>query len=778
MKMNQFKSTIISLLPIYWLYPAYAKPIALHSSYHYNSQASIQGQFSIDDIFKGKKPKSIKKTSNFFKEIYILGLANQNQINIIRKQLKLDKINIYGPKLTSLELNKLTQYISKSKLFKNVIIQDHCLEVRKKQLIFIYLRPNESFKYLKIIKRICHKIPDNLLNHLFVNDLNSIIDPSKLLKQIKNIIEWYYKYGNNHIYIKLKKYKSSIFIDINENGIGNFQFIEGMLASEQSYYKRIMTIKRVPIYSLFELMNFYNNSSFNLIDNYKDIEEIKSKRIVDTCRCEIENINSIDLDQKKNINIALYLTALPDKETYVSYSNLNLYFMISNAYNYLFNTLGHYFYNMSYVKYINNLQKIYNNIEKLFQHYHSLMHNHLLNDSSHINSIINLYHYLNFNLIIGSKDMFFIRHNKRHLDQHSKSIVIDCSLPSVNRFFELRYKDPWFKIYSDTTNFLDIKYYRQILRQQKSLVGELARLFKSKISDQPTNYMLNFTNFYIDSSNLYINLVHKLSKKVCISSSIYKHNYANNDILLMNYIINNYQQFLNFSQVKKNQYTKLKQETVNKFRQLNFLFLYDNTYQIQDITHGFFFKVYLMNLIPDKHKQYPCELPYVNRLLNSFNLNCISFLSINKKAHLNQDNDQFVVIDSSVESKNNYHLIPFKYYYEKKKYALFSDKDIDLPNKNYIYKLSIEYHKRIQPELSLFFSTYSTSQLSLSIKEGLLYNINKVPDLSLGCGLSINLPFISLPPVYISYYYKLTGNSLHGIYFNLKPIFDKNILKY
>jgi hypothetical protein len=303
--MNQFKSTIISLLSIYWLYPAYAQPIALHSPYNYNSQSSIKGQFSIDDIFKGKKTKSIKKTSNFFKEIYILGLANQNQINIIRKQLKLDKINIYGPKLTSFELNKLTQYISKSKLFKNVIIQDHCLEVRKKQLIFIYLRPNESFKYLNIIKRISHKIPDNLLNHLFVNDLNSIINPSKLLKQIKNIIEWYHKYGNNHIFIKLKKYKSSIFIDINENGISNFQFIEGMLASEQSYYKRIMTINRVPIYLLFELMNFYDNASFNLIDNYKDIEEIKSKRIIDTCRCEIEHMNSIDLNQKKNINIVL-----------------------------------------------------------------------------------------------------------------------------------------------------------------------------------------------------------------------------------------------------------------------------------------------------------------------------------------------------------------------------------------------------------------------------------------------------------------------------------------
>jgi hypothetical protein len=452
--------------------------------------------------------------------------------------------------------------------------------------------------------------------------------------------------------------------------------------------------------------------------------------------------------------------------------------MIFNTYNYLFNTLGNYFYNMSYVKYINNLQKIYNNIEKLFEHHHSLMQNHLINYSSHINSIINLYRYLNFNFIKGFKDIFFIRHNKRHLDQQSKSIVIDCSLPSINRFFELRYKDPWFKIYGDNTNFLDLKYYRQIFRQQKTLVAELARLFKSKISDQPNNYILNYTNFYIDSSNLYINLVHKLSKKVCLSSSIYKHNYVNNDILLMNYRMNNYQQFFNFSQVKKKQYSKLKQETVNKFRQINFLFLYDNTYQIHDMIHGFFFKVYLMNLIPDKHKQYPIELRYNNGLLNSFNVNYISFLSLNKKMHINQYNDQFVVIDSRIESNNNYHLIPFKYYYENKKYALFSDIDLDLPKKNYICKLSIEYHKRIQPELSVFFSTYSTSQLSLSMKEGLLYNINKLPDLSLGCGLSINLPFISLPPVYISYYYKLTGNGLHGIYFNLKPIFDKNILKY
>nr|YP_010330124.1 hypothetical protein MW505_pgp157 [Porphyridium aerugineum]UNJ17840.1 hypothetical protein [Porphyridium aerugineum] len=763
---------IILLLSLFFSFSLDSKSITLSSENFKNKEIN---KYQQKDLVQLNKMPKAKKNKFFSKEIYILGLYDESQIDIIKKQFKLDKLKLYGPKITLDELNALAKWMMRSKLFKNIIIKDHCLHLRKRQLIFIYLRPNEPVKYVKVINFAFHKVPYTVLNELFAKDLNSIFSPINWSKKITKVMDWYNNQGNNQIKLELKKYRSSIFLDIREKRILKVNFIEGMLADHQDSKKRQIIANKVPMPMVFEFMNLHKNAPFNIYQNYKDIEELKSKRIIDTCRCEIENINSY----KNGFDLVLYITALPNKETYALYDNLVFNLPLLNGINYTLHYLKTYVYNLIYMLYEGKIDNIYN-LCNLSKNTFKANNGFIFNDSNNIfeeylYNFINLYRQFNFNMMSSLKKTYFIRHNRRHLDKNNKSVVIDFALPNINRFFELRYKDPWFKIANDSSNFLDVNYYRKFLIQDNNLLTEFLRTFKIKLLDEEYKQNSDLFTFYGDSSNIYLNLIHKLPQHQSLSNSL------QSKLYLMKYIdlIDSHKlelikslNLLNFIDLS---YIRSYNALLYSLKKLNMLVIYDKTYELDWITRGFSIKFHLINYFNHLFNTYPKDILH-NKVFNKMAFDYTLYLPISKKKYSFLSTKEFMVFN-----------------FQGRKYFINLNPNIARQNSlkvlytpnlieneiNATTRLifNIEYHKKFKPHLSYFIVTYLNTNFLYP------YNVNNMIKskslyLSIGLGVSINLPINNIPPIYLSYYYKVFGNGLRGIYINLRPSMNKNIIKY
>nr|YP_010338177.1 hypothetical protein MW556_pgp045 [Erythrolobus coxiae]UNJ17762.1 hypothetical protein [Erythrolobus coxiae] len=730
------------------MFPAYALPTVHSKQVSRNNEPAL---YLLDKNLETQSYLHVKK------EIYFLGIKNNTLIQQIKDLFNLYELEQEISYVSNESLDKLQKKMIASNLFEKVKIIEKSLPVSKIQCIFIYLNPKVILKSIDIKDNSKSYISRPAsLKLMLMPYFNSIVNLDSIRAKIQVIQDLYVKQGNCWDKVILSQInQQKLAINILQKKIGQVDIIEGMFMDyNKSFtdYKKSLN-KKVPVDFLVHTLGLDLGKSLNIYQLDNRINYVKEKRILDTCRYDIDSLDhSSDL-----LKVSLYMSTLPNKSVYLLYKDIQLDKNIIQSMNYLlensiFNLINHF--NMHYDDnfiFLNedtNTNYINNEILKLKQVFFPYV-TRLSNDSNAEPMIFRLLNYNqweDFFIIDSLYSGFGIRQNLRYIGDKNKSLVLDFSLP-ITTSCDICYQDPWFNMIGDKSAILNFSSHYSKCISNHDISEKILKFFKEKFllsnSDQ---YKLKFSDSYVTKLNSILKLRHCIWPKLFLEESFSYEKFIHNYMTTSNLRTRLYANYLHGERGVAEEFIKIYKRMIDDYFKINFRIDYNNNKDTNWIKAGTSFVFDATNILISNEPSNSNSSPLINfpRFFHHLTwsqsiylplrydpaLEPIDFLMCDiTLKHLFGDLSRFILKDDHGYKIVNYHSSELLQSYLSR------------------YKVSLEYHRKWNKQLSAFASVLLDYIPKHDIKlTGLDYS-----NFKLNVGAQINIPIPRVPPLCVSY---------------------------
>nr|ARO91180.1 hypothetical protein [Flintiella sanguinaria] len=756
------KKIILFIISLLLAPPVYSSEIFYEKNPRRNSSNQTSLNFS-----RSRIQPLIYDHPIFRKEIHFLGIDQPDIITNIKKQFNLYSLESNLQKISSNTLKTLSQQMMASRTFEKVKIIDYCFFSKNKQLIFIYVKPNLYLKKIIVQNSSLLKMKKLFLEKIFFSDINSLLNSKKLTDNLHSLVDWYYDQGYPWIKMKLSYLSNNILnLYISEKRVKEIDIVEEMLLNEQDIDKQVnrkkILMKKIPSNLILKSLNLYSGATLNINSLDSNINNLKEKRILDTCRYEIDS-----LDYNKNLlKVSLYISSLPDNSTYVLYRNIKLNKKIINELNSLLESSMEYVLGCTYV----------NKIYTLYDLYKSFIINTSFNESILINrfyyktclepksfnaflfALLEWNKWYNFSTLDTIDSGWALRHNLRHLDGKNKSLVFDFSLPFSNNLIEFFYKDPWFLIGNDYAGTFNFHYYSKLVSRNYDMFSKILSLFKEKVLQETDRYVFDSILPYVNQKGFLFQIKHNLLTNFYVEEIFRK-----NELVRYYFNLTDTQSIFYLNQLRglvsfTRHFCKIQKALIDDTKRIKIIFSYDASYDLNWVTRGTSLNFQIFNIYMSNYVNYPYYSGIKKTLINHFSFHQFIYLPLISDNFFNTKN--FLILN-----------IDLKHFFDDLiRYIEKDDHNNKLPEyqsaeyftENIIYyKIRFEYHKKIKSLLSFFVSlTYKYIPSSIKIS-------SSSKRFSLGLGLQIKIPIKKVPPLCITY--DILGYADQGINIYFRP---------
>nr|YP_009315123.1 hypothetical protein P8471_pgp131 [Titanophycus setchellii]SCW23578.1 conserved_ORF_4 [Titanophycus setchellii] len=679
-------------------------------------------------------------------KILITGLDNYKLRQYIINLLNIDTQT--STHLSSKDLKVWVRELKLSGFFHSVKVK--CSLNAGNQLVFIYLKPNNILKQIKILNLDQKLISTCYVQKIFRNDLGLPINFSRIEQQIQLIKEWYWRRGYKKVTINFQYNsinKNSIEIEIDEYLLNKINIV--ILQTSYS----CSSLQNIHLnYWLKKILSTNLDEPLNIIDLEIYLKELQQQNIVQQSYYEIR--------EDKVRELFLYLQPLNRRSTYVfsqkriitksflEYLEFLCNYSLSGSildkdFSMLVISKIHQYYTQ-FINYINLDNALYYKMCQYdFIFYQSLsIFSSLLQNSLHNHSYIQ-----NSTFVLNNN--FGFRHFIRYLDKYNSSISLNLIFPNVRPVSHCKYYIPYIKSFQSLTTSLMIhifnnsSFYKKHSRYSSMNYNHNTFIYPNNSLIQQNNILFQIQHNLSGNKRLYNDLIRK---KVTYNSWLFKSNIR---------------------------FDKL----YNYFTNASYL--------------GSFIGYQLHNLYAFTKYKLGFTVPLSKNDISVINNDCYNFeiTSLVSKTKMNHNWGSIIhKITHDLRYKVNFHnqtlmfYIRLLYLIGDSKYLPFLEKFVSvgpdtirgyikefsmLPNLSKNYKLEYYIYKTKRKVLYIFVDYFFKQYKSQQIGNSMHFirdknNIDISLKLSYGIGLQIMTPIKQIPPLHIEYGYNMShGQCLH-----------------
>lgn len=719
----------------------------LHHNYFHKFYPSKHLAFNI--FLKEKYTNTLNIDAAISHEIIINGIDNY----ILKDKLleRLDIQNINNQIISTQNIDSLITKIKLSGFFTHIDISHQILNGH--QIIYITLNINPVLKSITIINLQEKLIPSEYIISLFNKQIGYPINFIEVNKNINLMQYWYhsrgYKWTDVNIH-NLTYLDGNIIINISEGMINRIEVL--------NYHQQADFTNSLPTSLFLETLKIKPDTLLNTKKIDDGILKLKQQRVIGHCNYEIV------ADHDNKLNICFIVGLLDDRYTYLFTKNVSITSSLLESMDLLLqSSLNHFFYNH------NGELDVFNVIYRtIYNHNYNFFNSIYFNMFDYDNQALDLLNpkkirlwprinewYLT-QLIFVAGDTFGFRHYIRNVGKAHSNYVIDMRFPVTGPYLNLRYDQPWTRIYKDILSHINIRFHKDTYIFHKNYIPVLL--------EQLNDSMFYYKNSILSDTSLNLTCKHSCNGSTQLFEYIRIKQIVSQYLLLHNLPAWNSLKFNMHSSVNPN-YSYFKQIWINniqEFFQLDMKIIFTQLYSS--------FKNYEAiiesnHFIPKKVRsifyRLPINLNYNNRM--RFRINA-KYKFVNK----------FINFESELLTfTGRLEFLPYSEHF------FLIGPDIVRGYKEEVFpfplkfgKVKLEYHIQFANYQSIFvFLDYAKNMKMINgfkhyqilLSQYYLYKFNDFNiRLGYGLGIQIQTPLKQIPPLRIEYGYNIhTGNCIH-----------------